>query len=331
MKGLILAAGRGTRLKPLTDGRSKPMVLLANRPLIHYAIDKLVEVGITDIGIVVSDNEDELRGTLAYPGAELTFIRQPEPLGLAHAVGFAREFTGDDEFVVLFCDNLFSINLHGALDDWQLLRGDPGCECIVHVHEVRDPRACGVAVVHNGWVEQLEEKPAQPKSKLAVMGIYFFTPRIYDAITRIKPSARGELEITDAISELITMGQKVRALRAGGYWFDTGTLRDLLTAQARVMTDELYELECEPQKSRVSGSVGIPADCVVESCTIEGPLLVGSGSTLSGSRIGPNVAVAAGCRVTDCELSDCQLYPGTVLSGVQARGAIFDGDTRIDI
>jgi glucose-1-phosphate thymidylyltransferase len=271
------------------------MVLLANRPLIHYALDKLVEIGVTDIGIVVGDNEDELRRDLAYPGAQLTFIRQPEPKGLAHAVSFAREFTGDDDFILLFCDNLFSISLHDSLEEWN--GRDPQCECLLHVHQVDDPRAFGVAVVEGGWVSALEEKPQQPRSNLAIVGIDFFTPRIYDAIARIEPSFRGELEITDAIAELLTLGYKVRAREIGGYWYDTGTFRDLLTAQAAVL----------------DGKVDVP----------EG--------TLQGSTLGANVAVGAGASVSGCELADCMVYPGTQLRGVTASGAIFDGTTRIDV
>lgn len=329
MKGLILAAGRGTRLRPLTDKRSKPLVTLANRPLIHYAIDKLVDVGVNEIGIVVGDNADELRRHLAYPGPSFTFIHQPEPHGLAHAVSFAREFTGSDDFILLFCDNLFSASLHASLQEWRHL-GRPR-ECLIHVHEIDDPRACGVAVVADGWVSQLEEKPLEPKSNLAIAGVYFFTPRIYEAIAAISPSARGELEITDAIGGLIAMGHGVRAREIGGYWFDTGTFGDLITAQSHVMDEEHYTVGVAPLKSRVQGNVDLPTDCVIENSTLEGPSVVGSGARILGSRVGPNVAIGKDCVIVNSELSDCQVYPGTSLHDVQARGAIFDGDVRIDV
>jgi glucose-1-phosphate thymidylyltransferase len=285
------------------------MVTVANRPLIHYAIEKLVDIGVTDIGIVVGDNEQELRDQLAYPSAQLAFIRQPEPHGLAHAVSYARDFTGDDDFILLFCDNLFSASLQGSHKIWNTRQGQT--ECLIHVHEVDDPRAYGVAVCDGRAVMELEEKPQDPKSNLAVVGIDFFTPVIYDAISRIKPSKRGELEITDAINELIVMGHGVRAEQIGGYWFDTGTFSDLLTAQSHVI------------ENRVDAGF-------LESSVVE-PVAIAEGSRVVRSRLGPNVAVGEGCALYDCDLTDCQVYPGTTLEGIQARRAIFDGDVRIDV
>jgi glucose-1-phosphate thymidylyltransferase len=333
MKGLILAAGRGTRLQPLTNSRSKPMVPLANRPLINFALDKLVEIGVTDVGIVVGENEDELRRDLAYPGAQLTLIRQPEPKGLAHAVSFARDFTADDDFILLFCDNLFSQDLHGSLDRWQALRegGSREVACMLHVHEVQDPRAFGVAVVQDGWVSELEEKPEHPRSNLAVVGIDFFTPVIYEAIGRIKPSRRGELEITDAIAELIAMGYSVRAEPLEGFWFDTGTFGDLLNAQSRVM--ELLELniEMELEESEVEGSVGIQGPGLIKGSKLYGPSVIGRRCVIRNCTLGPNVAIADNCTLEDCELSNCEVYEGTTLKGQKASHAIFDGELRVDV
>ncbi|MCH7472531.1 NTP transferase domain-containing protein, partial [bacterium] len=176
MKGVILAAGRGTRLRPLTDKRSKPLIPLANRPLISYPLHKLIEAGITEIGIVVGENEEELRSTLgctAEPGAgtsfaaDLHYIKQDQPLGLAHAVKCAEAFCAGEEFVLLFCDNLFAEPLKPALAEWRKL----DAAALVHTYEMAEPRASGVAVVEDGWVLELEEKPERPKSNLAVVGI----------------------------------------------------------------------------------------------------------------------------------------------------------------
>jgi len=184
MKGLILAAGRGTRLRPLTGRRSKPLLPLIGQPLIAYPLQKLLYAGITEIGIVAGDNEDELRSGLSHIPADLSFIRQDEPLGLAHAVNCARGFCADDDFILLFCDNLFSEPLALAQAQWaQECAAVPDLGALIHTIEVDDPRAFGVAVVDEAeFVVELEEKPAQPKTNLAVIGIDFLTPSIFEAI-----------------------------------------------------------------------------------------------------------------------------------------------------
>jgi glucose-1-phosphate thymidylyltransferase len=332
VKAVILAAGRGTRLKPLTDARSKPMLPLANQPLISYPLQKLLCAGIYDIGIVVGDNEDELRAGLAHVPAELSYIRQDEPRGLAHAVLCAESFTGDDEFILLFCDNLFSEPLALAQAEWTALSTPgSGAAAMIHVIEVEDPRAFGVAVVDgDGWVQELEEKPKQPKSNLAVVGIDFLTPRIFDAIPRISPSARGELEITDAIGELVAMGHRVRARQLSGFWYDTGTIPDLLDVLQPVMDEfGVYQTQGSHPGSTQSGPVGIARGAVVEGCQLTGPVLIGGESRLLGCQLGPYVAIGAHCVVEDCTLAHCQLYPGTHLSGATDSWSIYDGSLRV--
>lgn len=332
MKGLILAAGRGTRLRPLTDRRSKPMLPLANQPLIAYPLQKLLYDGITEIGIVVGDNEDELRTGLAHVPAELTFIHQPEPKGLADAVGCAVDFTAEDDFVLLFCDNLFSEPLALASAEWTARRAaQPAIEAMIHVIERSDPRAFGVAEVDpSGMVRHLEEKPPAPRSNLAVIGIDFLTPAIYEAIERIEPSARGELEITDALAMLVSMDRRVYARRLSGFWYDTGTFPDLIEVLRPVM-DEFgaYRLSGRHAGSELSGPAGIGRRSVVDGCQLSGPVMIGEDCRVKGSTLGPYVAIGDGCSVENCRLSDCQLYPGTRLSGVSDREAIHDGETRV--
>lgn len=332
MKGLILAAGRGTRLRPLTDRRPKPLLPLANQPLIAYPLQKLIYDGITEIGIVVGENEAELRAGLIHVPADLTFIRQPEPRGLAHAVSFAESFTGGDDFALLFCDNLFSEPLACASAEWRARRAaEPGLAAMIHVIELFDPRAFGVAVVDaEGWVKELEEKPRQPKSNLAVVGIDFLRPSIYDAIRRIQPSARGELEITDALAELTWMGRRVHARQLSGFWYDTGTVPDLIEVLRPVM-DEFgaYQLSGRYPQSELSGPAGIGRRSVVESCQLKGPVMIGEDCRVHGCSLGPYVAIGDGCALEDCELSDCQVYPGTRLSGVSDTEAIYDGELRV--
>ena len=335
MKGLILAAGLGTRLRPLTrppeeGGRSKPLVPLANQPLIAYPLQKLLLAGISEIGIVVGQNEGELRRALAHVPASLSFIPQDEPRGLAHAVRCARGFCGGDEFALLFCDNLFAEPLSHALAEWEALRQrELEMAALIHTYAMADPRACGVAVVEDGWVVELEEKPAAPKSNLAVVGIDFLTPLIFDVIAQIQPSARGELEITDALAGLITLGRKVRARALSGFWYDTGTFSDLITAQRPVMHEfGAFQARGQYRGSELNGPVGIVKDSAVEDSVLEGPVLVGADCAVRSSRLGPYVSVGDHCRVTGCDLRDCQLYPGTRLEGVSAAEAIFDGALR---
>jgi glucose-1-phosphate thymidylyltransferase len=335
MKGLVLAAGLGTRLLPLTrppeqGGRSKPLAPLANQPLIAYSLHKLLVAGIDEIGIVAGHNEAELRSALAHVPARLSFIQQPQPRGLAHAVNCARAFCAGDDFVLLFCDNLFAEPLSLAVADWEG-PARQGAAALVHTYAMPDPRACGVAVVRDGWVQELEEKPLAPKSNLALIGIDFLTPLIFDAIARIKPSKRGELEITDAIAELLVMGHTVRARPLTGFWYDTGTFGDLITAQRPVMREfGAFQARGKYSGSELRGPVGIVKDSVVEDSELDGPVLIGAGSRITRSRLGPYVSVGDHCSVVDCDMSDCQVYSGTSLRGVSAREMIFDAALRFD-
>jgi glucose-1-phosphate thymidylyltransferase len=322
MKGLILAAGRGTRLRPLTEGVSKAMLPLAGAPLISYPLRTLVDAGIHDIGIVVGDNADELQAGLAPYSAEqgglarLSYVQQPHPGGLAHAVNCAQDFCAGDDFVLLFCDNLFAAPLAPALELWLKLRhSGRDYQCLLHTIAVEDPRAFGVAVLDSaGDVEHLEEKPPAPRSNQAVIGVDILTSRIFDAIARIKPSARGELEITDAIMELVHLGHSVHARELPGWWFDTGTFDALLEALPPVM-DELAATRSE--------RICIAPEAQVEDCTFEAPVYIGPGCRAAGCQLGPYVSLEAGAELRGCTLERCAVYPGARLDGVRATGTIF--------
>lgn len=227
MKGLILAAGKGSRLYPITHIVPKPLLPLANRITLDYAFEKLKEIGVTDIGIVVGENENAMREALgdgAHHGVSLTYIRQPEPKGLAHAVSFAKDFVNGDSFVLYLGDAMYS-------DGFKALKNrfvESGCANLNLVKPVDDPSRFGVANVDGERIVKLVEKPKNPESNLAMAGLYFFGPEIWDVFPNLKPSARGEYEITDAIQTLIDEGKTVLAGVYEGAWFDTGTLDSFL-------------------------------------------------------------------------------------------------------
>jgi len=322
MKGLILAAGRGTRLQPLTVTVSKAMLTLGGAPLISYPLRSLLGAGIREIGIVGGDNLAELETGLSVYSSEvggpahLSFIHQPSPGGLAHAVQCAQEFCAGDDFVLLFCDNLYSAELGPALQLWGQLRQAPAetCEALIHTITVSDPRAFGVAVLDaSGKVLDLEEKPLEPRSDQAVIGMDILTPLIFEAIARIAPSPRGELEITDAIMQLVKMGRRVQARALPGWWFDTGTFDSLLAALPPVL-DELG--------ATASARVHISADAVVADCSFEPPVYIGPGCRVTASRLGPYVSLEGGSELSNCSLEHCIVYAGAQLEGLSASGQI---------
>jgi glucose-1-phosphate thymidylyltransferase len=322
MKGLVLAAGMGTRLRPLTGQVSKAMLPLAGAPLIAYPIRALLDAGIRDIGIVGGENLAALQTGLAGHFAdsanppELTYLCQTEQKGLAHAVDCARDYCGGGDIVLLFCDNLFAAPLAPALQEWRALKHSRlGYEALVHTITVDDPRAFGVAVLDaDRSVQNLEEKPTQPRSDQAVIGIDILTPCIFDAIARIAPSARGEYEITDALMELVRMGHRVHARELPGWWFDTGTFAALLDVLPPVL-DELALTAHE--------RIWVHSDAHVKNCEFEAPVYIGPGCKVSGSRLGPYVSLESDCTVRGCELTHCIAYPGTNSEGERHTHAIL--------
>jgi len=308
------------------------MLPVANQPLISYPLQRLTDEGINEIVIIAGDNEAELRaGLTPITAAELSFARQPEPLGLAQAVNCGRAAIGADDFVLLFCDNIFSEPLADSLAAWkQLGQEHSDIAAMIHVVEVDDPRAFGVAVVEDGWVVDMEEKPARPRSNLAIVGIDIIKPQIFEAIPRIRPSARGELEITDALFELTRMGYRVGARKLPGFWYDTGTFADLIDVLRPVMDSSCQQISAgETRRCTVAGVLDHEAGALLEDCEITGPVAVARGARVSSCRLGPYVAIGANAEVRNCELKQVQVYPGTALSGVTLGHAIVSGEITI--
>lgn len=261
MKGVILAAGKGSRLYPVTHAIPKPLLPMANRPTLFYAFDRLKEMGITDICIVVGENEAVMKEALgdgSANGVRLSYVRQTEPKGLAHAVSFAQEFVGEDDFVLYLGDAVYG----AGFADHAARFKDSGCANLNIVKPVEDPSRFGVANVEDGRIVKLEEKPKNPQSNLAMAGMYFFGPQIWSVIPDLKPSGRGEYEITDAIQMLIDRGETVLAGVYEDTWFDTGTLDSFLeTSQFLAKGENLIS-------GSVTGAVG--RDVIVgENATVE--------------------------------------------------------------
>jgi glucose-1-phosphate thymidylyltransferase len=319
VKGLVLAAGLGTRLRPLTNTRPKPVIAIANRPLILHAVDHLVEAGVSEIGVVVSsatitDIQDVLKG---YRDLTFSYIMQPRPQGLAHAVKLARSFLGDDAFVVYLGDNLFEHGITSFVNAFH--QGNGTVNAVLALACVEDPRQFGVAVLENGRVSRLVEKPKEPPSNLAVAGVYVFDACVHEVIDTLKPSRRGEYEITDAVRALIESGKAVVPVEVLGWWKDTGYPEDVLEANRLLLSALVPRQEGEVLGSRIVGQVVIEKGAIIKNSTVVGPAMIGAGAVLEGAYIGPFTSIGANVRIKNAEVEYAVVEHGSVIDSVKAR------------
>ncbi|HYB46193.1 MAG TPA: glucose-1-phosphate thymidylyltransferase, partial [Streptosporangiaceae bacterium] len=254
MKALVLAGGSGTRLRPITHTSAKQLVPVANKPVLFYGLEAIRDVGITEVGIVVGDTAPAIQSAVGDGGAfglRVTYIRQPAPLGLAHAVLVAREFLGDDDFVMYLGDNFIVGGIAELVEEFRASRPDAH----IMLTAVEDPRQFGVAELDStGQVIGLEEKPERPRSNLALVGVYLFTPAVHEAVAALTPSRRGELEITEAVEDLMATGHKVTSTIISGYWKDTGNVADMLEVNRMVL--ESIEPRCDGVADAASELIG---------------------------------------------------------------------------
>ncbi|NPV29966.1 MAG: glucose-1-phosphate thymidylyltransferase [Firmicutes bacterium] len=318
MKALVLAGGKGTRLRPLTYTIPKQLVPVANRPIIHYVMDQIAGVGIRDVGVIISpDTGSQIKEALAENlwGFNFTFILQEEPRGLAHAVMVARDFLGDDPFLMYLGDNLIGQGIEAFVEEFR--QSKP--EAMILLKEVADPRMFGVAEVDcDGKIRRLVEKPKVPPSNLALVGIYLFSPSIHEAVLEIKPSFRGELEITDAIQKLLDRRKTVRSFILKRWWLDTGKKDDLLEAN-RVVLDELVRESLEGEVdggSRVAGRVFLAKGARIEGSTVRGPAVIGKGTIVRNSFIGPYTSIGSDCAVEGSALEHAVILDGARIAGI---------------
>ncbi len=320
MKALILSGGKGTRLRPLTYSGAKQLVPVANRPILFYCIDNIVRAGIRDIGIIISpETGAEIRETVGSGSrwkAKITYILQDTPAGLAHAVKTASKFLKNSPFVMYLGDNLIGRDIKKFVEDF----GRKKADAMILLKEVDNPRQFGVAEVgRRGNIIRLIEKPEDPPSNLALVGVYLFSPMIHKAVDRIKPSRRGELEITDAIQELILMGRPVKSFVLDSWWLDTGKKDDLLTANAIVL-DEWCRNGIEgtvDRASKVLGRVMLSPHSVVKGSTIRGPVVIGDNTVIENSFIGPHTSIGDDVRIINSSVEHSVILNGSEVLNIE--------------
>lgn len=313
MKALILSGGKGTRLRPITHTGAKQLVPVANKPILFYAIEAIRDAGITDIGIIVGDTHEEIKaavGTGEKFGVKVTYIHQEAPLGLAHAVKIAEDYLGDEHFVMFLGDNLIKDGITALVEEYS--RSEANSQILLA--HVPNPQDFGVAILDGDRVVKLIEKPKDPPTDLALVGVYMFDHNIFEAVNAIKPSARGELEITDAIQYLIDHGYRVDSHIISGWWKDTGSLSAMLEANRLMLEDLETDIKGEvDESSQIMGRVNIGVGTRIINSCIRGPAIIGEDCVIENAFIGPFTSVNN--RVTICSsevehsiiLEDCKI------------------------
>jgi glucose-1-phosphate thymidylyltransferase len=325
LKGLILAGGKGTRLRPITHTSAKQLVPVANKPVLFYGIEAIAAAGITEMGVIIApETGAEIRaaaGDGSRFGVRLTYIPQDEPRGLAHAVLTAEPFLGEDPFVMYLGDNL----LQGGITDLVRAFREHRPDALILLTPVPDPQNYGVAELvesspgEGARVVRLVEKPAEPASDLALVGVYMFTAAVHAAAKSIQPSGRGELEITDAIQSLLDAGRRVEPHIVRGWWKDTGRLEDMLEANRLILDNLIPALEGRLVDSQVEGRVVVEAGALVQRSTVRGPAVIGSGAELRDCYIGPYTAIGERCALERAEIEHSILLAGSSVRNLDGR------------
>ncbi|MDQ6834604.1 MAG: glucose-1-phosphate thymidylyltransferase [Actinomycetota bacterium] len=319
LKGLILSGGKGTRLRPITHTSAKQLVPVANKPVLFYGIQAMAEAGISDVGIIIApETGEEIRSAAGDGerfGVKLTYIVQDEPAGLAHAVLTAESFLGDSPFVMYLGDNL----LQGGIQDLVTAFRTGAPDALILLTPVPDPENYGVAELQDDAVVALVEKPSHPRTNLALVGVYMFTAGIHDAARAIEPSARGELEITDAIQHLVDQGLRVEPHVVKGWWKDTGRLEDILAANRLVLETVDGKVEGELIDSQVDGQVVIEPGARLERSAVRGPAVIGARARLTDCYVGPYTAIGEDCVIENAEIEHSILLSGSQVTNLAGR------------
>lgn len=319
LKGLILAGGKGTRLRPITHTSAKQLLPVANKPVLFYGLEAMQQAGIDKAGIIIApETGDEIRAAVGDGSPwdmEPTFIEQQEPLGLAHALLTAESYLAGSPFVMYLGDNLLKDGISALVEGFKKSQPD----ALILLTKVPDPEHYGIAVLDGERVTKLVEKPASPPSDLALVGVYMFNDTVFDAARAIGPSARGELEITDAIQHLVDEGRKVEPHLVSGWWKDTGQLEDILEANRLILEDIQPEIAGELIDSNVEGRVIIEQGARLERSRVRGPAIIGRGSRLVDAYVGPYSSIAEGVTITNAEIEHSIILSGSTISDLNGR------------
>jgi glucose-1-phosphate thymidylyltransferase len=319
LKGLVLSGGRGTRLRPITHTSAKQLVPVANKPVLFYGLESMAAAGIEDVGIIIApetgDAIREATGDGSRFGIRITYVEQDEPNGLAHAVLTAESFLGSSPFVMYLGDNLLKDGITELVEAFK--QNQP--EALILLTHVPDPEMYGVAELEGERVKRLIEKPKDPPSDLALVGVYMFTPAILEAARQIEPSWRGELEITDAIQKLIDAGSRVEPHIVRGWWKDTGRLDDILEANRLILEDLERRIEGELIDSQVEGRVAIESGARLERTVVRGPAIIGAGARITDSYVGPYCAIAENVTIERAEVEHSIIMADSTIADLAGR------------
>ena len=319
MKGLILSGGKGTRLRPLTFTQAKQLVPVANKPVLFYGIEALRDAGITDIGIIVGDTKEEIMeavGDGSRFGVRIECIEQEFPLGLAHAVKTAEDFLEQEPFVMYLGDNILKSGIKSLVDEFREKKPN----ALILLTEVPNPHMFGVAELENGKIKYLVEKPKNPPSNLALVGVYMFDHHIFEAVNAIKPSWRNELEITDAIQKLVETGYDVHPHLVTGWWKDTGKIEDILEANRLILETLKGSIKGKIDgNSKIDGRVVIESGVRIRDSHIRGPVIIGADSQIINSYIGPFTSIQRNCQIIQTEIENSIILEGSEIKDIEKR------------
>ncbi len=331
MKALIASGGRGTRLRPITHTQNKHLIPIANKPILHYAIEAVAKAGIKEIAIVINAGSSEVPDAIGNGdrwGVNITYLQQEIPGGLAQVVGLAEKFMGNDEFIFYLGDNMVVGGVQSFLDAFKKSK----CNCFLTLAKVKDPERFGVPEIRDGRIVSVEEKPEKPKSNFAVSGIYIYDHHIFEAVKSITPSARGELEISDAHQYLIDKGYTIGYAEITGWWKDTGKPADLLEANRLVLDNIETSIAGEVDAhSVVSGKVRIEKGARITNSVVRGPAIIGEGCTIQDAYIGPFSSIGNNTTIIKSEveysiiLRDCKIHN----VGIRLESSILGNDVEV--